>query len=141
MKELERWRIMKKKVINPWTWQDKFGFVQANEVTGAQRTLYCAGQIAVDENGCLMHPNDMVKQVEQILVNIETLLTESNFKFSDVVRIIYYTTDIEKFTQANIAVLSKKLGEFGCRPATTLIGVAALARPECLVELEVTAEA
>ncbi len=30
---------MERRVINPWKWQDNFGFVQANEVTGAQRTL------------------------------------------------------------------------------------------------------
>ncbi len=130
---------MKKRVINPWTWQNKFGFVQANVVADVRKTLYCAGQISVDENGNLLHPYDMEKQIEQILINIETLLTESNFKFSDIARIIYYTTDINEFTNANINVLSKKLSEFGCKPATTLIGVAALARPECLVELEVTA--
>ena len=33
---------LKKRIINPWTWQDKFGFVQANEVTDVKRTLYTA---------------------------------------------------------------------------------------------------
>jgi 2-iminobutanoate/2-iminopropanoate deaminase len=37
---------MERTVINPWTWQDQYGFVQANEVRGAQRVLYCAGQAA-----------------------------------------------------------------------------------------------
>ncbi|PLX15777.1 MAG: hypothetical protein C0597_08525, partial [Marinilabiliales bacterium] len=31
---------MHRSVINPWTWQDKYGFVQANDVTAANRTLY-----------------------------------------------------------------------------------------------------
>lgn len=32
---------MERRIINPWTWQDEFGYVQANEVSGVQRTLYC----------------------------------------------------------------------------------------------------
>lgn len=31
---------MERKAINPWAWQDQFGFVQALEVSGAQRVLY-----------------------------------------------------------------------------------------------------
>ena len=30
---------MERRVINPWTWQDQFGFVQANEPTGDQKIL------------------------------------------------------------------------------------------------------
>jgi 2-iminobutanoate/2-iminopropanoate deaminase len=35
---------MESRVINPWTWQDQFAFVQAHEISGAQRVVYCAGQ-------------------------------------------------------------------------------------------------
>lgn len=128
----------KKKIINPWTWQDKWGFVQANEVTGAQRMLFCAGQISVDENGELLHPGDMEKQLNQILDNMETLLEQANFELSDVVRFTYYTTDVNAFAEANLAVLANRLKENNCKPATSLIGVAALARPGCVVEIEAT---
>ncbi len=129
---------LKKRVINPWTWQDKWGFVQANEVTGAKRMLFCAGQISVDENGELLHSGDMEKQLNQILDNLEILLEQANFKLSDVVRFTYYTTDIKAFSEANLAVLANRLKENNCRPATSLIGVAALARPDCVVEIEAT---
>ena len=33
-----------RRVINPWSWQDQFNFVQANEVRDMQRMLICAGQ-------------------------------------------------------------------------------------------------
>ena len=39
---------MERQIINPWRWQDAYGFVQANEVSDAQRVLYCAGQVSVD---------------------------------------------------------------------------------------------
>lgn len=130
---------IKRKVVNPWKWQDKYGFVQANDVTGVKRMIFCAGQISVDDNGSLLYPNNMEKQMEQIAKNLETLFKQAGAKLSDVVRITYYTTDIKAFTKGNLAVLSKKLKKWNCRPATSLIGVAALARPGCLVELEVTA--
>jgi hypothetical protein len=38
---------MGSRVINPWTWQNQFAFVQAHEVSGAERVLYCAGQTSV----------------------------------------------------------------------------------------------
>ena len=35
---------MERRIINPWKWQDNFGFVQANEISGVQRQLICSGQ-------------------------------------------------------------------------------------------------
>ena len=50
---MERW------VINPWTWQDQLGFLQANEVRGVQRVLICAGQVSVAAEGRPVHAGDM----------------------------------------------------------------------------------
>ena len=47
------------KPVNPWTWQEQFGFSQAIEVGGAKRVLYCAGQTSVDAEGVPMHARDM----------------------------------------------------------------------------------
>ena len=45
-----------RRIINPWGWQDAYGFVQANEVSDTQRVLYCAGQVSVDAEGNPLHP-------------------------------------------------------------------------------------
>lgn len=128
---------MKKKVINPWTWQDKYGFVQANEVTGINRMLFTAGIVSVDEEGNLLYPNDMEKQIGQILDNLEVLLQQANFDFSNVVRFTYYTTDVERFGHASHVLLSR-FENTNCKPATSLIGVNSLFHPECVVEIEAT---
>ena len=47
---------MERRIINPWTWQDAFGFVQANEVRGVQRVLICSGQTSMDAGGSPAHP-------------------------------------------------------------------------------------
>ena len=129
---------LKKRIINPWTWQDKFGFVQANEVTDAKRTFYTAGIVSVDGDGNLLHPGDMEKQINQVFDNMETLVRQANFKLSDVVKFTYYTTDVQAFTKAG-PVLGERLGKAGCRPATSLIGVNSLFHPDCVVEIEAIA--
>jgi enamine deaminase RidA (YjgF/YER057c/UK114 family) len=131
---------MERRVINPWTWQDQFGFVQAHEVTGAERTLYCAGQTSNDGDGNPVHAGDMRAQLGQALDNLETVLREAGFELSQVVRLNYYTTDVDAFLQSG-DVVGPRLAEAGCRPSSTLLGVARLAFPEFLVELEATAVA
>lgn len=129
---------MEKKVINPWTWQDKFGFVQANRITNAETILYCAGQVSMNDNGDLLHAGDMAKQIDQIFNNLETVLQEAGAQLSNVVRLTYYTTDIPAFVKAG-GILAERLGKGRCRPATTLLGVASLFHPDCIVEIEATA--
>lgn len=53
---------MERRIVNPWTWQEAFGIVQANELRGPQRWLVCAGQAAVDEAGRPLHPGDVRAQ-------------------------------------------------------------------------------
>lgn len=131
---------MDRRIINPWTWQDNFGFVQAHEVTGAQRVLYCAGQASTDGDGRPVHPEDMAGQLRQSLDNLETVLREAGLDLSNVVRLNLYTTDVDRFLAA-FHVAIERFGETGCRPACTLLGVTRLAFPELLVEIEATAVA
>jgi enamine deaminase RidA (YjgF/YER057c/UK114 family) len=131
---------MERRVINPWTWQDQFGFVQALEVTGSERTLYCAGQTSSDADGNPIHAGDMRAQLRQALDNLETVLREAGFDLSQVVRLNTYTTDVDAFLEASREAGSR-LAEAGCWPTATLLGVARLAFPEFLVELEATAVA
>ena len=131
---------MERRIVNPWKWQDAFGFVQANEIRGGERTLLCSGQTSVDDNGAPLHAGDMTAQVRQALANLETVLGQAGFKLSDVVRLNYYTTDVDRFvSEAGPALM--RLAEENCRPASTLLGVARLFHPAILVEIEATAVA
>ncbi len=131
---------MERKIHNPWTWQDQFGFVQATEVSGAQRMLICAGQASVDAEGRPAHPGDMRAQLEQSLDNLETVLREADFTLADVVRLNVYTTDVDQILRCYDA-LAARLARAGCRQASTLLGVTRLAFPELMVEIEATAMA
>ena len=49
---------MEQRKVNPWTWQDQYGFSQAIEVKGAERVLYCAGQTSSGPDGATLHGDD-----------------------------------------------------------------------------------
>ncbi|HEY8521163.1 MAG TPA: RidA family protein [Gammaproteobacteria bacterium] len=129
---------MEQRTINPWKWQDQYGFSQAIEVSNASRVLYCAGQASVDEEGRPVHPGDIRKQIEQAFDNLETVLKAAGFGLANVVRLNYYTTDVEAFLSAG-DVIGARLGAAGCAPPGTLLGVSKLAFPGLMIEMEATA--
>ncbi len=131
---------MRRRIINPWTWQDRFGYVQANEVSGVQRTLYCSGQAANDERGAAVMAGDMRGQIGLALDNLEAVLGEAGFTLADIVRLSIFTTDVDSFLE-NYDAFTGRLADGGCRYAGSLIGVQRLAFPEMLVEIEATAVA
>jgi enamine deaminase RidA (YjgF/YER057c/UK114 family) len=129
---------VERKIVNPAKWQDPLGFVQGHEVTGAQRVLYCAGQISVDPEGKTLHAGDYRGQMNRVLDNLEQVLKGAGFSAADLVRLNIYTTDLEGFF-ANRNILLERLVAAGGRYTSTLLGVARLARPDLLIEIEATA--
>ncbi len=70
--------------------------------------------------------------------NLETVLRAAGFELSDVVRLNYYTTDMDAYFQAADVGGSRFAGN---PPTVTLLGVSRLAFPELLIEIEATAVA
>ncbi len=130
---------MERRAINPWTWQDALGFVQATELGPAKRTLLCSGQTSVDANGVPLHAGDMAAQLRQAVANLETVLIAGGFDLTDVVRLNYYTTDVDAFMQGAAAGGLARLAEVSCRPSSTLLGVTRLFHRDIMVEIEATA--
>jgi enamine deaminase RidA (YjgF/YER057c/UK114 family) len=127
------------KAFNPWSWQDRFDFSQAIEVTGAQRTVYCAGQVSCDADGAPLHPGDMEAQFNRALDNLERVLEQAGgLKLANVVRLNYSVTDVPAFLEA-VPKVGVRLKAAGCKPASTLLGVVRLAQSECMIEIEATA--
>ena len=131
---------MERRAINPWSWQDQFGFSQAIEVTNHSRTLYCAGLTSVDANGAPVHAGDMSAQLAKAMENLQTVLEQAGFTLGNVVRLNVHTTDVDK-TFESYGEIVGRLSAAGCQPAMMLVGVARLAFPELLVEIEATAVA
>ena len=132
--------IVEMKRINPWQYQKIYGISHAIEVSHTQRILYCTGQTSVDDEGDPVYQNDMPAQIEQALNNLETVLNEADMSFTNVVRLICFTTDVAAYNAAS-DVLIRRLKEVDCQPASTLIEVAGLFHPDVMIELEATAVA
>jgi Putative translation initiation inhibitor, yjgF family len=129
---------MKLNIINPWQWQEHFGYVQGVEVSGSQQTLYCAGQAAVNDDGSPLQKDDMPGQIKLALDNLEQVLKKAGYDWPNVVRLNIYTTDLDKFF-SDYEIVMTRLASTGCKPSMTLLGVTRLAFPELLVEIEATA--
>ncbi len=100
------------------------------------RLMFIAGQIALDSDGVIVGPGSMQAQVRQTLENMKTVLASEGADFSNIVKINIFTTDIEAFRES-IDVHREYFA--GNPPASTLVQVVRLARPEFLVEIEAIA--
>ena len=101
------------------------------------RTVYIAGQIAFDSTGQLVGAGDFTAQAEQVYRNLGRALEAIGGSFADLVKTTTYITDLK-----NVAALRELRGRYldqSHPPANTLIGVATLARPELLLEIEAVA--
>ena len=131
---------MRRTAVNPWQWSISMGFNQAEVVTDHTRMLFCAGQTAMDGDGNPQHPGDMPAQVALAVENLEAVLREAEMTLANVVRLNIYTTDVDSFLE-HYGPLASRTGAAGVAPPATLLGVARLALPELMVELEATAVA
>jgi len=126
--------------VNPVTWSIGMGFNQGELVLGQPRTLYCSGQTAMSADGRPQHKADMAAQLGLSLDNLEAVLHEAGMSLANLVRLNIYTTDVDLLVQ-HYGVLASRLGVAQVAPTTTLLGVARLAIPSQMVELEGTAVA
>jgi reactive intermediate/imine deaminase len=124
------------KRTNPPALSKPTGYMHVVEVSGPGKTIYIAGQIALDKDGKVVGAGDMKAQAEQVFKNLEAALAAAGAKFSDVVKMNTYITDMDK-APAVREVRARYFGE--TMPASTLVQVPKLARPEFLLEIEVIA--
>ncbi len=131
--------MIERRAVNPWTWQDRWGYSQAWLVEGASRHLHVAGQGAFDERGALLHPGDVAAQSARALDNLETVLRSAGMAVSDVVSVRGYVTDMGAFQRTAGAALASFFAERGVRPALTVVEVSRLGVEGMEVEIEACA--
>src|SRR5262249_16161641 len=68
------------------------GYSHIVEVRGG-RTLYIAGQLALDADGKLVGAGDFRAQIKQVFANLNTRLGEAGASSRDIVKLNYYLTD------------------------------------------------
>lgn len=108
-------------------------------VSGPGKTLYISGQVPVNDAGQIVGAGDLKAQTQQVFENLRYCLRFAGANFEDIVKMTTYVvnykpSDIDIVREVRKGYLSKENP-----PASTLVGVQALAHPEYMIEIEVIA--
>ncbi|MFE9424965.1 RidA family protein [Kitasatospora sp. NPDC006697] len=104
---------------------------------GTGRTIAVSGQVALDEHGALVGPEDPEAQARQVFENLRRALAAAGAGFADVIKLTFYVTDRDQLPAvraARDAVIDTERP-----PASSAVVVAGLIRPEFLVEVDALA--
>ncbi|MFC7671982.1 RidA family protein [Mycolicibacterium sp. GCM10028919] len=122
--------------------------VPANElyhhvaVASGSKLIFIAGQVASGADGTVVGAGDLAAQVERCYLNVASALAGVGATFEHVAKLTVYLVDwtpdkMEQFVEGRGRAMTA-LGVDHAPPLTG-IGVAALAEPDLLVEIEATA--
>jgi enamine deaminase RidA (YjgF/YER057c/UK114 family) len=120
----------------PGVWDPPF-YTQAVKVTGARTTLYISGQVAYDDEGKPAHPGDFKSQTRAVLLALKAQVEAGGGTMAGLVKIVTYVTDA-RYIPDYRTVREEFFGKKG--PVGTLVIVAGLYSPLCLIEIEAVAE-
>jgi enamine deaminase RidA (YjgF/YER057c/UK114 family) len=123
--------------MNPDSMHRPTGYTHVVRARGGT-TIYIAGQVALDAGGVVVAPGDLGGQTRQVFLNLQTALAAADAGFQDIVKLNTYIVDYRpELRDVYRAVRNEFLP--ADPPASTLVGVQALAQPEFLIEVEAIA--
>ena len=130
---------MPKEYINPDNLFPSLPYGFSQVVVGSGRKMvFISGQTAWDEQKKIVGGDSVLEQARQAFRNLETAMKAAGGGLTDIVAVRIYVVDYEAECGTAVGVA---LREFFSRnpPASTWIGVSALADPGFLIEIEATA--
>ncbi len=130
---------MEKKFINPPTLSTPTGYTHLVTIEGGGKLVYISGQVSLDQSGAVVGKGDFAAQTRQVHANLVAALAAAGAKPADVVKINTYVVDYKAEHRAIIREIRGPLFGKENPPASTLVGVQALALPEFMLEVEAIA--
>ncbi|MBP0458137.1 RidA family protein [Streptomyces montanisoli] len=103
-------------------------------VMGSGTFVAVSGQCAFDERGRVVGEGDPAAQARQVFENLRRCLAAAGAGFSDVVKLTFFVTDVAHLPAVRAA--RDAVIDPARPPASSAVQVAALIRPELLVEIE-----
>jgi enamine deaminase RidA (YjgF/YER057c/UK114 family) len=104
-----------------------------------RRMAFIAGQVSIDAEGKLVAPGDFAGQVKQVFANLGTALKGAGATPADVTKITIYVVNYKPELRPLLGEARSTLFGATALPASTLVGVQALAEPGFLIEIEAVA--
>jgi enamine deaminase RidA (YjgF/YER057c/UK114 family) len=130
---------MKKEFLNPKGVMASPAFSQVATVSGAGKTIFISGQVALDESMQLVGRGDLRAQTKKVFENLKLALAAAGAGFDDVVKLTYY---IVGYRPEHLAPIREVRSEYLSKthpPSSTLIGVEALFQDDVLIEVDAIA--
>ena len=129
---------LKVKHNNPERLFDSRVFSQVVTVSGNAKTIYVGGQNAINSEGQLIGRDNLELQTKQVLKNIQTALAAEDATFNDVIKLnIYMVNGCDP--AVGLKAFMETIGELEKPPLITVLKVAGLANPLCLIEIDAIA--
>lgn len=97
---------------------------------GDRSHVIISGTASIDNQGQVLHENDVLSQTRRMCENVHVLLSEAGAGFEDVVHMIVYLRDISDYGQVSRLMQEK----FPCVPM--VFTLAPVCRPSWLIEME-----
>ncbi len=116
----------------------QFGFTQVVSAQGG-RTIRCSGQTAWDKDMKIVGEGDFAAQARATYENVRIALASAGAEPADIVRMRTYIVDYKPEYLEPLGIETAAFFGDHPPPAATLLGVASLAMPEFMIEIEVTA--
>jgi reactive intermediate/imine deaminase len=122
--------------INPPSLPRPMGYSHVAEVLNG-RTVYLSGQVALDQAGNLVGPDDLYTQTRQVFNNLKAALEAVGTDFNSVVKLTFFLLD---FSQISIVrEIRDQFVNTQNPPASSAVEVRRLFRDDVLIEVEAIA--
>jgi enamine deaminase RidA (YjgF/YER057c/UK114 family) len=129
---------MAKERINPPSLSHPAAYTQVVTVEGG-RLIFLAGQTPIDLQGQPVGIGDLRAQAIQVYTNVGAGLAAAGASFSDVVKMTAYIVNLDQASRGIVGEVRRQFIPDDALPAHTMLGVAALAREEYLLEVDTIA--
>ena len=103
---------------------------------GAQKLVFCAGQVAADVDGKVLPPDNFEAQAKMVMANLTKALAAGGAKIADVTKITIYICNPHDVPKAR-SLMQTYFWEHP--PGSTLCILRGLAHPNLLLEIEAIA--
>jgi len=95
--------------INPPGVWSPFGAFSMAVIQGDGQIVHLKGQVALDQQGQVVGAQDMRAQVRKVLENIKSVLASMGGEMGDVISLVHYATDIERFMGTWVRATSARI--------------------------------
>ena len=122
--------------INPPSLPKPVGYTHGWEAQGG-KTVYLAGQVAMDRDGQVVAKGDLPGQFRQVCENLKAVLTARGGQLNDVLKLTIYVLSKTEYKARSREIGAVYREYFGRHyPAMTLVEVRGLYDDDCLIEIE-----